>query len=159
LAVGKPQSEWRVLMGGVPDGALAGEWRYTTDAPAADWTSVGFNEASWKSGPGGFGDKPGSEWAIRTPWKSSDIWLRRTFEYDGAGFARAMLVIHHDDETEVHLNGQPLWKHDRWNDTYKGFDITGELKKAVKQGSNTIAIHCHQDKGGQFVDAAILVAD
>ncbi|HUW61098.1 MAG TPA: glycoside hydrolase family 2 TIM barrel-domain containing protein [Candidatus Bathyarchaeia archaeon] len=165
LVIPTPKAAWRVLLGGAPDGPAAADWRYTFNVPAAasadaaDWTNPDFDDSAWKTGPGGFGNKPGSEWAIRTPWTTPDIWLRRTFDYDGANFSRAMLVIHHDDETQIQLNGQPLWKAGRWNDTYNGFDVTTNIKRALQNGPNTIAIHTHQDKGGQFIDAALLFAE
>ena len=68
-----------------------------------------------------------------------------------------MLVTHYDNGTEVYVNGKLVWKGERWNDQYAGFDVTKALKTALKQGKNTIAVHCHQDEGGQFIDAALLV--
>ena len=55
-------------------------WRYTTDKPAEGWEKSEFDDASWKEGPGGFGEPstPGSK--VRTDWKAPDIWLRRTVE-------------------------------------------------------------------------------
>src|SRR4029079_17381739 len=32
-------------------------WRYTFTRPAAHWFKLDFNDKSWKSGPGGFGNK------------------------------------------------------------------------------------------------------
>jgi len=36
--------------------------------------------------------------------------------------------------------------------------VTKTLKQSLRQGTNTIAIHCHQDEDGQFIDAAVLVS-
>jgi hypothetical protein len=48
--------------------------------PAENWTAADFDDSSWSEGPAGFGEPttPGS--VVRTPWKTSDIWLRRTVE-------------------------------------------------------------------------------
>ncbi len=35
--------------------------------------------------------------------------------------------------------------------------VTGQLKKALKKGTNTIAVHTHQTWGGQYIDVALLV--
>ncbi|MBN2329784.1 MAG: beta-galactosidase [Candidatus Omnitrophica bacterium] len=157
LQIQKSKSEMNVLLGAAPDGMKANLWKYNTDKPANDWHQSDFDDSSWKEGCGGFGDKGGSEQFIGTPWKTKDIWLRRTFVYDGAPFESAQLAIHYDNETSVYINGKLIWNRKRWNDGYEGFDITEKLRGALKKGENLIAVHCHQDDGGQFIDAAILV--
>jgi len=149
---------WKVLVGAVPDKELARQWRYTTDQPQGAWTSLDYDDTQWPSGLGGFGAKGGWEWAIRTPWATKDIWLRQEFDCDATPFDRALLVAHYDNETEVYLNGALIWRGERWNDRYDGFGVTEKVKKAIKPGRNVLAIHCHQDTGGQFIDVALLVA-
>jgi len=34
--------------------------------------------------------------------------------------------------------------------------VTDELKKALKKGSNTIAVHSHEGGQGQWIDLALL---
>ncbi len=153
-----PADAWKVLVGAAPDGALARQWRYTTDAPAENWQQAGFGDGTWKLGRAAFGQKPEAAKWIGTPWTTSDIWLRQSFEFDGAEFGRALLVTHYDNATEVYVNGACIWKGTNWNDAYAGFDVTEALRKALVRGANTIAVHCHQDTGGQFIDAALLVA-
>ena len=147
---------WIVLVGAVQDGDAAREWRYTTDKPADDWMMPDHNDSDWPLGLAGFGDKGGCP--IHTPWNTSDIWLRQAFSYDGRDFARALLVTHYDNETEFYLNGVLIATLKGWNDRYDGFNVTSGVKKALKPGTNTLAIHCHQDTGGQYIDAALLVA-
>jgi len=147
-----------VLVGAVPDGPLARDWRYTTEKPPAGWMKPGFDDAAWKLGRGGFGQKAGWESFIKTPWSGKDIWLRQEFPGDDAAFRRAMLVAHYDNDTEVYLNGKLLWKGERWNDQYVGFEVTKALQQSLQPGKNTIALHCHQDTGGQFIDVALLTA-
>ncbi|MGI6457545.1 MAG: glycoside hydrolase family 2 protein [bacterium] len=153
---GEP-ADFVVLLGGAPDGMEENRWNYTTKQPAENWMNPDFDDSSWQEGIGGFGRKEGSSKFVGTEWNSSDIWLRRTFEYDGEEFEKALLVIHYDNATEIFVNGKSIWKQGRWNDRYEGFDITKPLKAALEEGRNTIAIHTHQDDGGQFIDAAILL--
>lgn len=149
---------WTVLVGAEPDMGKASAWRYQMeDNPGVDWMKPDFADSAWKSGKAGFGAKGGWEKRIHTPWSGKDIWLRQEFEFDGSTFSRAMLVLHYDNATEVYVNGVDIWRGTGWNDSYQGFDVTDALRQALKTGKNVIAIHCHQDDGGQFIDAALLV--
>lgn len=148
-----PDRHWEVLVGAAADGALCLPYHYTTAAPAADWLGETFNDGDWKTAAAPFGNAlPG----VRTPWTTSDIWLRRTFEVNGAGLASAALVIFHDEDTEIYVNGKPIWSRPGYISAYEAFAITDELKKALKPGRNTLAVHTHQTTGGQFIDLAIL---
>jgi hypothetical protein len=148
---------WRVLVGAFPDGERSRAWHYVTEAPAAEWMQPDFDDHDWQSGRGGFGKKAGWEQRTQTPWTGRDIWLRQSFPYDGAEFSNGALVIHYDNATEVYVNGRQVWHAEGWNDDYAGFDITEPLRPALQRGENTIAIYCHQDEGGQFIDAALLL--
>ncbi|MEI6567573.1 MAG: hypothetical protein WCR20_12920, partial [Verrucomicrobiota bacterium] len=155
---GKPQArgaqEWQVLLGAAADGNLARPYRYTTEAPATGWNAAGFNDATWAEGLAPFGNLSIS----RTEWKTSDIWLRGAFEWDGKDFGTASLVIFHDEDTEIYVNGEKIWSRGGFNNAYEGFEITAALKKAVRKGANTIAVHTHQTAGGQLIDLALLVS-
>lgn len=158
LKVEKTQEEYTVLLGGAPDGMEKNVWKYTLSQPQAGWNTPEFDDSAWKTGKGGFGQKGNWEKWIGTPWKTSDIWLRREFNYDGQNFNKGILAIHYDNATEVSINGKSVWQRDGWNDEYLPYEITEKLRDALREGENTIAIHCHQDEGGQFIDAAILHA-
>jgi len=149
---------WRVLVGAVPDGDMCQPWRYVIEkAPAKDWAAPDFDDSAWKPGAPGFGKKGRWEDRIGTPWSGKDIWLRQAFDYDGVEFDTAMLVTHHDNAAEVYVNGTKVWEKDGWNNDYEGFDVTEGVRQALKPGTCTIAVHCHQDDGGQFIDAALLL--
>jgi hypothetical protein len=151
-------AEWRVLFGAYPDKALSREWRYAfDDSSSKDWIQPDFDDAAWQKGFGGFGSKGGWEWATRTAWTTKDIRLRQEFTYDGSPYDRATLVIHYDNGTEVYVNGRRIWRGTGWNDRYGGFDVTKSVRSALKSGRNVIAVHCHQDEGGQFIDLALLL--
>ena len=146
--------DWKVLVGAVQDGTLCTPYRFNTEKPAVDWSSEKFNDTPWKTGLAPFGRH--ERHATRTPWTSSDIYLRKTFEFDGQDIGSAELVISYDEDTEVFINGQKILGVTGFINDYRPFMVTGAVKKALKKGPNTLAIHTHQTVGGQFIDLALL---
>ena len=145
--------DWKVLVGAAADGELAKPYRFTTNAPAANWLAENFEDRSWPSSLAPFGNAlPG----VRTPWTTGDIWLRRKFDFAGEAIKTAALVVFYDEDTEVYVNGRQIWKRGGFSTAYEAFDVTAALQKALKQGSNTLAVHTHQTAGGQFIDLALL---
>ena len=145
---------WDVLVGSAADGDLCKPYRYTTTAPIGDWKGAGFDDSSWAEARAPFG----SINDFRTAWRTPDIWLRRSFEWDGKDVKTAALVIFHDETTEIFVNGQLVWQRGGFNNAYESFEVTAALKQALKPGRNTLAIHTAQTGGGQFIDLALLVA-
>lgn len=133
------------------------QWRYTLTAPSAGWEKPGYDDRQWSVGLGGFGTRgtPGS--VIGTEWKSSDIWLRRTFELPSLQWDYAALEIHHDEDAEVYVNGVQMASFSGHVTGYFVRELTQVLRKVLRPGTNTLAVHCHQTVGGQFIDVGILV--
>ncbi len=141
----------------VADGrTTAVEWQYTTDAPADErWWARDFDASAWKRGAAGFGAEgtPGAR--VRTPWTSSDIWLRRDFELDARGEGELALVVHHDENCEIHLNGaQVPLKLTGYTTGYELVNLPAGF--ALENGRNSIAVHCHQTTGGQYIDVGVV---
>ena len=156
----KPEAihKWSVLVGSCRD-ALAAPWRSTTQKPVDGWERQAFDDSMWRLSHGGFGNKGGFEKDVRTPWTTDDIWLRQSFEWSGHEIKGASLAVHYDNATEVYVNGALVWASQpgAWNDGYEEVELTSALRKALRSGTNVIAVHCHQDTGGQFIDLALLV--
>lgn len=132
-------------------------WRYTTDKPADGWQKRDFDDSSWKSGPGGFGEPstPGS--VVKTNWKTNDIWLRR--EVDVKAFTaihELALRIHHDEDTEVFLNGELIAKTTGYTTQYIEVPLDQKAVELLKGGKNTLAVHCKQTGGGQYIDVGLV---
>ncbi len=145
--------EWTVLVGAAADGALARPYHFTTNAPAEGWIGVGWDDSGWWTGLAPFGNAlPG----VRTRWDTGDIWLRQTFDFQTAGINAAALVIFYDEDTEVYVNGSLIWRRSGFTTAYDTFSVTESLRKALKQGPNTLAVHTRQTAGGQFIDLALL---
>jgi membrane protease subunit (stomatin/prohibitin family) len=81
----------------------------------------------------------------------------KTFDYDGGDIKKGAIVICYDEDTEVYVNGQKILGVERFISNYQLHSVTEPLKKALKKGTNTIAVHTRQTAGGQYIDLAILV--
>ncbi len=133
----------------------AAAWDYTTRKPAAGWNKPGFATEGWQRGIAGFGmpKTPGA--VVRTPWKTADIWLRREFELPAVPAAHLVLLMHHDEDAEVFLNGVPAAQATGYLSDYEVFELAPAAQAALKPGKNLLAIHCRQTMGGQYIDAGL----
>jgi hypothetical protein len=129
-------------------------WRYTMTAPGDAWMQPSFDASSWSEGQGGFGAKDTRFARVGTEWKTSDIWLRRTVELKAAPDTLQLRVFH-DDDAEIYLNGVLAAKLSGANSSYAYVPIGAEARAALHAGRLVIAVHGHQVRGGQFIDAGL----
>lgn len=132
-------------------------WQFTTEKPADGWEQPVFDASSWKSGPGGFGEPstPGS--VVKTNWKTGDIWLRRDFEIEQfSAIHELALRIHHDEDADVFLNGELIAKVTGFTTQYIDVPLDQAAAELLKGGKNTLAVHCHQTGGGQYIDVGLV---
>ena len=143
-----------MLQGGAQQGGVV--WRYTTDRPGGDWFAPGYDDSEWLRGESGFGQEgtPGS--VVRTAWRTPDIWMRRTFELEAGEGEPVALWIHHDEAAEVYLNGVLAAKTSGYLTEYDVVDIAGAAQQRLCPGVNTLAVHCHQTVGGQYIDVGLV---
>lgn len=139
----------------------AQDWNYTTEKPSDGWEKPDFDDSGWKTGKSGFGTENTPGAVVRTVWNTDNIWLRRTLNISEEGLnkvdlASLVLDIHHDEDVLVYVNGTLVFKSNGFTQNYtqKPF-IAGALKKAVKAGRNVVAVHCKQQRGGQYIDMGV----
>jgi hypothetical protein len=140
----------------VPTSELNGqEWRYTFEKPAPDWFAPEFDYAEWKRGPGGFGTggTPGA--VVRTEWKTPDIWIRRDVSIPKGEMTGLQVRIHHDEDAELYVNGVLAGKYPGYTMEYEDIPLSREAEQLLKPGRNTLALHCRQTKGGQYIDIGL----
>ena len=133
-------------------------WRYTVRAPDPAWTEATFDDSGWKEGFGGFGtpDTPGSR--VGTQWRSNQIWLRKSFTLDAVP-AKPALLLHHDEDIKVFINGSEVLSLDGYITEYKVIPLDDSKRGVLKSGINVMAVHCRQTGGGQFIDVHLVDAD
>lgn len=145
----------------VPTSQKTGQtWKYTTTQPASTWANTTFDDSSWKSGPAGFGTAGTPGGTIRTTWATTDIWLRQQFiltDVKREELLKLALNLHHDEDCEVYINGVLAGSFNGYTSAYEIDYIKKEARNVLSiGGKNTIAIHCTQKGGGQFIDAGIV---
>jgi hypothetical protein len=130
-------------------------WRYTFQRPGEDWYRPGFDDAAWNEGPGGFGTKGTPGAVVRTEWKTPEIWARRQFPLPDLGTARLLLVVHHDEDVAIYLNGVLAAQAPGYTTDYEEMPISPAARAALRPGKNLLAVHCKQTAGGQYVDVGL----
>jgi hypothetical protein len=132
-------------------------WRFTTSAPPPNWLAADFDDSAWRTAPGGFGTAGTPGAVIRTEWRTGDIWLRRSVELPkGARTPDAQLLIHHDEDAEVYLNGVLAAKLTGYTTEYIIVPIRPAARSTLRAGTNLLAVHCKQTGGGQYIDLGLV---
>lgn len=137
---------------------IVDDWRYALRRPADNWRQADYDDAGWTKGPGGFGthSTPGAR--VGTVWATKDIWLRKAFTLGNVP-DKAALLVHHDEDAEVYVNGQAVAVLKGYTQEYKVVPIDAEKRGALRAGQNVMAVHCRQTRGGQFIDVHLVDAD
>ena len=135
-------------------------WRYTFDKPASGWEKTEFDDSAWKEGTAGFGTRGTPGAIIGTVWNTDNIWLRRSFDWDGDKPENAVfaLYLHHDEDVEVYLNGVKVFAQPGWITSYDTFHVP-RLQEVLRPGKNQFAVSCKQTGGGQFIDVGIVLVE
>jgi beta-galactosidase len=130
------------------------EWKYTLAQPLESWATSGFDDSAWTVGRSGFGG-PVPKAEPHTPWSSGDIYLRKEFTLDQIP-ANLNLLVHHDEDVDIYLNGTLIFKEGNFTTDYKNVPLEKEALEALRVGKNVLAVHCHQTAGGQFLDVGLV---
>jgi hypothetical protein len=139
----------------------AQSWNYTTTTPAANWYATNFSDAAWSTGNAGFGanNPPNTAGLIRTTWNTADIWLRRTFNpgpLTSQQISNLFFMVYNDEDVEIYLNGVLAGSATGYRTAYSLMTLNDAGKAAIQtNGTNILAVHCHQTAGGQYIDVGI----
>jgi hypothetical protein len=127
---------------------------YTFAAPANGWEKPNFAAAqAWKTGPAPFTDNKALH---GTTWTGGNVWVRRTVAVKGPlPKGRLALLLWHDDDAEVYLNGRLLLRKRDYNSRYEYFILSDSVRQVLHQGNNVLAMHCASPRGGAHLDAGL----
>ena len=130
-----------VLLPQTPAQEIVDAWRINLRRPAEGWTEPNFDDGDWQESNGGFGtlDTPGAR--VGTVWATNSIWLRKHIALATIP-AKPALLIHHDEDAEVYLNGKQVAALKGFTTDYELVPIGSNDISALKIGDNLLAVHC-----------------
>jgi beta-galactosidase len=137
---------------------LVDHWKYTLRKPADNWAQPAFDDAGWQAGPGGFGTRSTPGARVGTNWGNRQIFLRKRYVLKSVP-EKAALLIHHDEDAQVYINGKRVGAFEGYLATYKVVPLTAAQRSACTTGRNVLAVRCVQRTGGQFIDVHLVDAD
>ncbi len=134
------------------------EWSYTTNDPGAHWAEVDFNETAWKRGQAGFGTSGTPGIRVNTRWDTPQIWLRTNSEVPAIAPEDSLtLRIYHDEDAEIFVNGKRLLQTRGFLSDYRDIELSKTQMALFQKGTNRLAIHCRQTRGGQGIDLGLIL--
>ena len=67
-----------------------------------------------------------------------------------------MLNIFWDENPTIYINGVAAAKLDGYTTRYELKGMSKVAQASLKKGKNTLAIHCQNALGGQYIDASLV---
>ena len=64
-----------------------------------------FSDTEWKEGTGPFAAPNTPNIRVGTAWRTADIWMRRRFEWPQTVGGEVTLLVYHDEDAEIYING------------------------------------------------------
>ena len=131
-------------------------WRYTTQKPADNWRSAGFNDSTWATGKAGFGTMGTPSVAVHTNWNTDDIWIRRQITLPRRPLKNLVWYVFHDEDVQIYVNGVLAGEEPGFITDYEAMPIFPQALRLLRPGATvTLAVHCHQTTGGQGIDVGL----
>ena len=150
--LGRPEFPIEILL--APGAERPFECKYTEDNPGVDWMKDNFDDSRWKTGKAPFGT--GWDNTAATEWKTKDIWVRRQFRLNDLNIDELVLLLRHDDDVEVYINGEPAYSCSNcYVSDLKKYPLAESIKNNLKKQDNVLALHCINPRGWSWLDAGL----
>ena len=145
-------------------------WHYTTTAPQGGiagvdggegaWIQPGFDDSEWQQGFGPFASDGTPSIKVGTAWTTGDIWMRRTFTMPTADSSKLHLLVYHDEDAQIYIDGILADSEPSYDNNYETVDLSLAAQQRLTPGKTiTLAVHCHQTTGGQGIDVGLVEVD
>jgi hypothetical protein len=142
-------------------------WKYTLDSPGQGWQAENYDDSLWQRGTAGFGYRSRYRFhAAGSNWDTTGIWLRRTFELGQKPTGKLYVnILSYQAVSTLFVNGSKLAVFKPSENWYHMIDFDMDLKRLLKPGKNTIAVHSYSkdppldkvlQRKLQFIDAGII---
>jgi hypothetical protein len=115
-----------------------------------------FDDGTWQTGQAPFGTGSTEGVLQRTSWTTPAIWLRQSFTSGQEATEGLHLVVAHDEDATIYLNGVEAASVKGYTTGYVIVPVTAEAARALRKGANLIAVACRQTKGGQAIDVGLV---
>lgn len=136
-----------------------GKWfgKYTYSKPSGDWTSLKYNDSSWKEAEGAFGTTV-NEPIAKTDWSTPEIWVRRTFDLDqDLTGHKVYLEFCNDDDAIFYVNGIEVHNTGAVCHKNEVVKLPDEAVATLKKGHNIITAECKNPVANGLLDFGLLV--
>jgi hypothetical protein len=139
-------------------------WRYTLNAPAANWTSPGFDDSKWERGPNRVWEKeksPKPDLTVPPEFRDvvKEVWMRATVTLPDPLPPNFSLVLNGHYGNEVYLNGLFVGTAP-FSDTAQTAILHPHEAAQLKAGSKlVIAAHLHDGLGHSWVEVGLAGVD
>ena len=125
----------------------------------ANWMNEDFNDSSWNTGAGPFGQEGTPPGGRNTNWSGTGsqlfIFTRQTFNMSSQDIERLQnreanlnLNIAYDESPIIYINGQEITRRSSYITNYTNIIITAAALPHLKEGTNTLAIRADNNGGG-----------
>src|SRR5690606_5962327 len=126
--------------------------KYTEQKPTDDWNHIQYDDKNWKEGLAPLGDDKG---VVKTFWKSNDLLVRRSVTLTDNNMDDLYLMLNHDDDIIVYLNGVEVYNAVGWVHKFIYIPIRN-ASSILKKGKNVLAVHIKNTAGGQHLDFGLV---
>jgi hypothetical protein len=144
----------------IPTSQKSGQrWRYVFSNLDKNWKQFNYDDTSWKSGEGGFGDPKDSNPIIRTKWQQKELWLRKKFVFEGQKNEPLYIQVFHqfENETQFYLNGELIAEAPEHSNAYTFIKMDDKARSLLKSGENILAVHTKNNGRRAYFDAGLVV--